>query len=134
MNRILSLFKKNQRGQALLEMALVLPLLIVIIFSLVELGRFGHASLSLQYAAREGARTAITGAEDEFVRERIINAATALHDSELVITLLPSRNERVSGDELRVIVDYQLDVYFPLLAAVFPDPFPLQGKAVMRLE
>lgn len=132
--RILFLLKNNERGQALVEMALVLPLIIIILFSLIELGRLGHASLALQYAAREGARAAITGADDDFIRARIVNAAPALDDSALVITLSPSANERVSGDEVRVLLDYEMDVYFPLLSAAFPDSFSLQGRAVMRME
>jgi Flp pilus assembly protein TadG len=132
--KMLSPLKKNERGQALVEMALVLPLLIIILFSLVELGRLGHASLTLQYAAREGARTAITGAGDDFIRARIISAAPALDDSALVITLSPPQEERVSGGEFRVLLDYEMDVYFPLLPAVVPDSFSLQGKAVMRIE
>lgn len=126
--------KKSEQGQALVEMALVLPLLIVILFSLVELGRLGYASLTLQYAAREGARTGITGAGDELIRARVISAAAGLTDSELVITITPPAHDRVSGDELQVLVDYETAVYFPLLNVVIPDPFPLQGRAVMRME
>ncbi len=47
---------RRERGAAAVEMALVLPVLLLVIGALVDLGRMFHAQLVLSSAAREGAR------------------------------------------------------------------------------
>ena len=46
------------RGQALVEMAFVLPLFLLLVFGLIDLGRFVLSDSILSQAAREGARVA----------------------------------------------------------------------------
>ena len=46
----------NQRGQNLLEFALILPLLAIVVFGVLDLGRVFFASIGLTSAAREGVR------------------------------------------------------------------------------
>lgn len=53
---------KARRGQALAEFALTLPILLVLIFSIVEFGRLFQAWVTIQNAARAAARYASIGA------------------------------------------------------------------------
>ncbi len=48
--------RRRSRGQELVEFALVLPLLILILFGAIDLGRVFHAAITITNAAREGAR------------------------------------------------------------------------------
>ncbi len=48
----------NHRGQALVELALVLPIFLLILFGIVDGARLGYANNQLSQAAREGARVA----------------------------------------------------------------------------
>ena len=50
---------KNERGQALLEMAVTLPLLLLVSVSIFEFGRAYQTWQVLTNAAREGARLAV---------------------------------------------------------------------------
>lgn len=50
--------RERTRGQSLVEFALTLPLLIVLILGLVDVGRLVYQSSTLSQAAREGARVA----------------------------------------------------------------------------
>jgi Flp pilus assembly protein TadG len=52
---------KDQRGQALVEMALVMPILLMMLFGIVEFGRIYNYQLTLSNAVREGARFAAVG-------------------------------------------------------------------------
>jgi Flp pilus assembly protein TadG len=49
---------RNNRGQALVEFALLLPLVMLILIGIVEFGRAWQAKQTLTDAAREGARIA----------------------------------------------------------------------------
>jgi len=46
----------RQSGQDLVEFAIVLPLLLLILFGVADLGRLFHATVAITNAAREGAR------------------------------------------------------------------------------
>ncbi|MBC7249697.1 MAG: pilus assembly protein [Anaerolineae bacterium] len=54
-------FSHRQKGQGLLEFALVLPVLLMITFLLIETGRVFHAYVTVQNAARMAVRYAVTG-------------------------------------------------------------------------
>jgi len=47
---------KSEKAQELVEFALVLPLLLLIVFGVLDLGRAFHAAIAITNASREGAR------------------------------------------------------------------------------
>lgn len=47
---------KRQRGQDLIEFALVLPFLLLVVFGVLDLGRLFHSAITVTNAARVGAR------------------------------------------------------------------------------
>jgi len=51
--------EQRSRGQALVEFALVAPFLFLLLFGVIEFGRFVYYTETLNSAAREGARYAI---------------------------------------------------------------------------
>lgn len=51
----------GNRGQALVEFALLLPLVMLLLIGIVEFGRAWQAKQTLTDAAREGARLAVVG-------------------------------------------------------------------------
>ncbi len=54
----------KQKGQTLVEFALILPIILLVFFVIIESGRLFHAYITVQHAARTGARYAITGQRD----------------------------------------------------------------------
>ena len=72
----------RRRGQALVEFALVLPLLLLLLVGLVEFGRAWNLHQVVTDASREGARHAVlqsgvaTGVRDDSVRA-VVNRALA---------------------------------------------------------
>lgn len=60
----------REKGQTLVEFALILPILLLVIFVIIESGRMFQAYVTVQHAAREGARYGITGRwKEEFAEE-----------------------------------------------------------------
>jgi hypothetical protein len=51
-----SIIDSKQKGQDLLEFALVLPILLLIMFGVLDLGRLFHSAITVTNAARVGAR------------------------------------------------------------------------------
>jgi Flp pilus assembly protein TadG len=56
--------QRKERGQALVEFALLAPLLVILIFGFVDITRLYNAWITVQGAAREGARYGVTGRSD----------------------------------------------------------------------
>ncbi|HLL81454.1 MAG TPA: TadE/TadG family type IV pilus assembly protein, partial [Longimicrobium sp.] len=72
-----ALFRRSDEGQAVVEFALIVPVLLLLVLGVVEFGRAWSAHQAVTDAAREGARLAViadpTVTEDS-VRKAIRNA------------------------------------------------------------
>lgn len=55
------ILRRKQSAQGLVEFALAIPILLLLIFGIIEFGRFLQAWLALENGARFGVRYAITG-------------------------------------------------------------------------
>ena len=84
---------RMRRGASVLEMALVLPILLMLSFGVVDYGYFLYVKNTVQGAAQAGVRTAITSsATNASVTTVISNMMTAagLQNSGYSVTLSPS--------------------------------------------
>ena len=70
--------KARDRGSAAVEFALVLPLLLLLVFGIIDFGRALNAQITLTQAAREGVRLAALGYSAAAVQTRAAAAATGL--------------------------------------------------------
>jgi Flp pilus assembly protein TadG len=66
--------KHKQRGQSLVEMALISPFLIMILLTVIDCGRAAYDYSTLAAAAREGARAAITTGNNRPDNNRVVGA------------------------------------------------------------
>jgi len=125
----------NRRGSEVLEMALVMPLLVYLIFGMVEFGYFFYLKHNLQAAAREGARTASTlnGTDGDGVAK----ASAFLTAANLTAGSF-SISSTTSGDTVTVSVQAtwgQIGIlHLPLMDWSLPDSKVVKGVAVMRKE
>lgn len=121
-------FVKNNRGQAMVEMALVLPVLLLILCGIIEYGRVFHETLVVTGAAREGARAEIvaTGAGEAAAR----NFAAAINRGGLDVDVIPSAGP---GAAVTVTVTNPVPIMTPGMAVFFPsNPVIVRGSAIMR--
>lgn len=56
--------KRNDHGAAAVEFALILPILLILVFGIIDFTRALNASVSATHAAREGVRVLALGDED----------------------------------------------------------------------
>ncbi|MFZ3171746.1 MAG: TadE family protein [Carboxydocellales bacterium] len=129
-------FKKvgGERGQAMVEMALVLPVLILLIFGIVEFGRVFNAYLIVTNAAREGARAGVVGVSDSIIHQTVESAAPTLNNLLLNVTITPSSTYRTRGSALTTEVEYPVKIYAPVISNIIGNPYVIKGKSTMRVE
>ena len=126
--------RREQHGQALVEMALVIPLFFLLLFGVIEMGRIGHAYITVSSAARAGARLATIGGTDLEIREAVLNAAPALNSSALTVEITPNQLNRQSGQGVSVQVTYPVQLIIPIISNVIPNPVVVNSTLNMRLE
>ena len=121
--------KPDQRGQATVELALCLPVLVLLLACLVEIGLLAADQVRLWHAAREGARIAVVDSTVQEVR----TAAESAGLKPLALQITPGPSERGPGEPLTVAVSYHPRSRVPLLGALF-ERTELRASATMRIE
>lgn len=123
----------NTKGQAMVEFALILPVILLLVLGVVEFGRFYNAWLMVTHASREGARTASLGGTGTEI-ESAVTAVMASYDaSRLTVTVNPSSG-RTRGDRVTVTVTYAIDPLTPMIGAITGGTLQLESDTVMRVE
>jgi Flp pilus assembly protein TadG len=126
----------GERGQAVVEFALVLPLLLLVILGVVLVAEVGVARLALEHAAAEGARTGSLTNDDDLVRSTVAAAVTPLDASLVNVIIEPTqsqspRSSQPRGSLLRVRLRYTIPV--PLGFAGLPR-LTVESAAARRVE
>ena len=80
----------RDRGAAAVEFALLLPLLMLLVFGIIDFGRALNAQITLTQAAREGARMAALGEPNANVVSGTQSAATGLSPVSVTVTACPA--------------------------------------------
>ena len=98
--------RSSERGTALIEFALVLPMLIVLTFLVVDFGRAFMVKNMLTQAAREGARQmAVLDSEDDArTATKTVARAAGLDSSQVVVTVTPMGSDH---NQVTVMAPFQ---------------------------
>ena len=123
------LFRRGDRGNAIIEAALVLPILLLVVFGITEFGRALMTTNVLHQAAREGARVAAIAADSTGAVARINEVLTAANVTPSAISVVGPGTDQV------ITVTVDADFTF-LSAKVLPNQgtITLRGTSVMRYE
>lgn len=125
---------RNQKGQALVEFALILPIILLLILGIVQFGMLLNSYLSLTNAAREGARTGSLGSLDYEIKNTIVGTSPSLNAGNMVITISPSESLRSTGDTLTVSIEYNYVLTVPIVSSLFNNAIVLKTQTSMRME
>lgn len=125
--------RMTDRGQALVETALALTLLLLIVGGIVEFGRILSTYLTVNNSAREGARIGAVGGTDADILAAVSRATSSLRP-QATATITPAAAQRVRGEGVTVNVTCPLQLFFPGIAAILPNPYPVTAQIVMRVE
>lgn len=121
-------YKKNT-GQAVIEMALILPLLIMLALGSIEFGIIFVKSCRLTSAVRDGARVVAMGMQKDLVCKRALN--TSGLDKNLCSFKVIFPNGNKPGDLVSIKGTYN---HSPLTPILGQKSFPLDFTVNMSIE
>jgi Flp pilus assembly protein TadG len=125
---------RGERGAALVELALMVPVLTLLFAGIAALGDALNAYLSVVNASRDGARLAArAGAGDAEIRSLVLADLRRLRDpsSDSDITITRNVIPGEASIQVRVCHSHRLIISYPLLG--IPDPLRLCAATTMRL-
>ena len=128
---------RNKKGQGLVEMALVLPILLLLLLGIMEGGLLFASKLEVQNAAREGARMLSLGEDKDDVIANMQSGFVLVDSEDADIKVIPPDGLE-SGDpalpdskSVRVKVKY---IHTPLTGFIFKNGIDLTTSVTMRAE
>jgi Flp pilus assembly protein TadG len=126
---------KKEDGVALVELALILPFLILIIMGIFDLGWAIYAKNTIAMSAREGARKGIiSGNSDSTIRTQVKNTSIGLNLTDSQITISPSPS-RSAGNPIIITVSYTYTPVSPWINMFGPGSgWQLRSQASMIVE
>lgn len=128
---------KNKNGQALIEFALLLPILLLLVLAMIEYGWLLNAKITLNSAAREGARVGavLIPSTDrkqkiyETVRDTIDVSGLTVELGD--ITLDDKIDYLTNTKDIVVTVNGEVE---PIIGLYVPDVVTMKSVARMRRE
>ncbi len=133
---------KSRRGQAIVEFALVLPVLLLLMVGLINLGLLINSQIVLTQAAWEGARAGATldpsqNEGDANIQGAVQNSLIGLVDpSRVLIAIDPDEAARKAmmgplprGNSLKVSLTYPINLALPMSISL-----SLTAEATSRIE
>ena len=139
---------RNERGAAIIETAMTLPLLLLVSVGIIEFGRLYQTYQVMTNAAREGARIAVlpslpSGGVDTRVRQ-YLQSGGLNSDSTVGVTVTPMNvslgsGGTASGSKVTVTYPFTFMVLQPIAQLVVSGatagaPITLETAATMRNE
>ena len=114
----------RERGDGLVEFALILPVLMLVLMGIVDLGRAVYAYNVVANSAREGVRYGIASPNDTAGMINVArSSAVGLDPARITVTI-----NHPSSDTIRVAVSYDFRLVTPLMAQA------LSGRSALLLS
>lgn len=120
---------RSASGQATVELVLALPVVVLALLLVVQVGLIARAQVLVVNAAREGARAAAVDAAG--AARAAAARSPGIDEGRLVVSTSTEAGE--TGDLVRVRVRYRVPTDVPLAGAIISEP-TLTAEVVMRAE
>jgi hypothetical protein len=119
----------GERGQATVEAALVLPLVVLLLLAVVQVGLLVRAEVLVTHAAREAARSAAVDPDPQ-AAIRAAALATTLDAHRMTVRV---DGRKGPGSRVKVDITYTAPTDVPLIGGLIGD-VTLHASATMRVE
>jgi len=140
---------QSESGQAIIEMAVILPVAIGLLIGIAEIGRYANESILVSHAARAGVQYAVQNRVTASSDAQTIQAAKNDAPSLTTMTVTPShfctcadgtsstcQGSDCSGSRIIEYVKVDTQVEMPSMFAYpgFPKSFTVRGEKIMRVS
>jgi Flp pilus assembly protein TadG len=142
--------RSGERGQTLIELALLVPILLIIVTAIVDFGFAFRDYIAVTNAAREGARYAVTGctttAQQDAIKQKVVTSSHGLlTNSDVVVDALPatasvdncSTSAPGTGNAIKVKASHTYHFVTPLgslVSAFGSHTITMTSSTTMRVE
>lgn len=126
----------RSKGLVVVEMAIILPLMILLIFATIDFGRMFFTQITLQHAMREGGRFGVTGqqlptpGQPQDLQSRIDSIKQVVHKAAVGVSVEPDNiiissmnggqdNAGQGGDTVTISMSYQFHFVTPIVGKFF---------------
>jgi Flp pilus assembly protein TadG len=123
----------GEQGQSMVEFALLLPLLLLLLCGMVDIGRFCYAYLKLEQAAQETVRLGGLGRTDAEMRSFANQYVTLAGTGTLSVSVSPPDSSRRSGQYVKVTLSLPQRWMTPIIGGILPQPV-IQAQSTIRVE
>ena len=120
--------RRSDRGAVAVEFALLLPVLVLLVFGIIDFGRVLNAQITVTQAAREGARLAAL--ENPNACDRAAAAATGLSltcAGNVTITACTATADQTNDAQVKVQYAVTGLILFPGITVTGTGVMPCQG-------
>ena len=136
---LLKRLKKSEKGQAMVEFALCLPLVLVILGAVMDFGWVFMHELTLSTAVREGARIASvsagSGSYIDETMEKVEDTASICNNGSLNVSVTATNPGHPGDGDIEVRATYDLQMLTPMAKLIFGGmTYEIHSSCVMRAE
>jgi len=129
--------KRSQRGGAVFEFAMLLPLISILFLGIIDFSRAMLAYNALTHASEAAARfasvrskTSLSPATTGSIRDRVVQAGTGLEGDKIIVTATWTPGN-IRGGVVNIEIDYPYEVLTPFVPWRF---ITLTGSASARIS
>jgi Flp pilus assembly protein TadG len=122
-------FMKSEKGQSLVEFALIVPVLVLLLLGIMDFARIFHAYLTIDHAGREAARAASIGKDIAAITSIAVNQGSSIGLTTGQVTVASGS----SGTNATITITYPITFLTPLIGSVV-GPLTLKDTTMMRVE
>ena len=120
----------SERGQSTIELALVLPVVVLSMLAIAQIGLIGRNYLLVWHSAREAARQAAVNPTTAAARAAALSATPGLEPARLAVSLDGGTE---SGQLVTATVSYRAPTDVPIVGLAVADVV-LSAEVTMRVE
>jgi hypothetical protein len=125
---------KDEKGQALTEFTLILPILLLLVMATIQFGLALNSYLVLTGLARDAARVGSITNDDYEIYKVLSENNPTLDTDELTVIISPPEWQRSRGGRLNVTLEYPIPIIVPFFDSISKDGWTLQSSITMRVE
>ena len=124
----------SQDGQATIEAALTLPVVLIALLLIVQVGVVVRDAIALAQVAREASRAVAVSGHEADATDAVTRSAGPLDASRIDAEVSPSDGGRKRGDEVTVALAYTERLSIPVVSRFLTLDLPLHASSVTRAE